>query len=459
MVAKKLLVAGAITLLMVAQGKVFAAEQLPLQKDAKMCLNCHKAEPGQMRAEFDSVAMKSRSIQLKIDSRAEVVRFDVATLKVVNGSVPGDLEKSLRAIKKGHQVRVEFVEKDGVKNITLLAIKPPLNFPPEKVMKTADIERLVNGGSEKGAYLLVDSRPTPKFMEGAIPTAINIPFPSFKQMTDRLPKDKNTLLVFYCAGITCPLSPNSAKASELLGYKNVKVYLDGTPEWTKKNYTVVNPLGLKEGWMDKELSYILLDVRSSREVGEGFIKGAVSVPMATLATALKSFPPKELKPPVIIYDDRGGEISSMAARELFDAGYTNTKVLTGGFAAWKQAGLPVTTSAIGTTVTYIPKPKPGSISIDEFKKRASSSDVVIVDVRTADEVKAGLIKGAVNIPSEEISGRYKELPKDKLIILECPTGTRAEMAYTILKEKGYTVTYLDAKVTVNEDGTYELERN
>ena len=70
-----------------------------------------------------------------------------------------------------------------------------------------------------------------------------------------------------------------------------------------------------------------------------------------------------------------------------------------------------------------------------------------------------MIKGAINIPSDEIARRLEELPKDKLIITECPTGTRAEMAYTILKEKGYQIKFLDAKVAVNEDGTFELERN
>ena len=457
-ITKWAVMAGA--LMVVAVAPVYAAEQAAVQKDTRICLNCHKAEPGQMRAEFDSVAMKSQSIQLKIDSRSEVVRFDSKTLQVNNGAVPGDLEKTLRAIKKGHQVRIVYVEKDGVKNISLLSIKPPLNFPPEKVLKTADVEKMVILGPDKGNYLLVDSRPAPKFMEGAIPTAINIPFPSFKQMTDRLPGDKNTLLVFYCAGITCPLSPNSAKASEALGYRNVKVYLDGTPEWTRKNYTVVTPQGLKEVWMDKELSFILLDLRPAPEAGQGAIKGAVSVPAANLVTALKSFPPKELKPPVIVYDDRGGDTAAKAARELMAAGYTNAKVLTGGIAAWKLAGLPIATETVATTVSYVPKPKPGTISLDEFRKVAQApAGAVIVDVRTAEECKDGMIKGAINIPSDEIARRLEELPKDKLIITECPTGTRAEMAYTILKEKGYQIKFLDAKVAVNEDGTFELERN
>jgi hypothetical protein len=51
--------------------------------------------------------------------------------------------------------------------------------------------------------LIVDSRPTRgKFNKGYIPTAINIPDSKFAEMTDKLPKDKNTLLIFYCQGPT-----------------------------------------------------------------------------------------------------------------------------------------------------------------------------------------------------------------------------------------------------------------
>jgi 3-mercaptopyruvate sulfurtransferase SseA len=51
--------------------------------------------------------------------------------------------------------------------------------------------------------LIIDSRPyKPKYVNGHIPTAINIPFSQFDKMTDRLPADKNTLLIFYCEGPT-----------------------------------------------------------------------------------------------------------------------------------------------------------------------------------------------------------------------------------------------------------------
>ncbi len=51
--------------------------------------------------------------------------------------------------------------------------------------------------------MIIDSRPyKPKYANGHIPTAINIPGSQFDKMTDKLPKDKNTLLIFYCGGPT-----------------------------------------------------------------------------------------------------------------------------------------------------------------------------------------------------------------------------------------------------------------
>jgi len=50
---------------------------------------------------------------------------------------------------------------------------------------------------------IIDSRPyQPKYANGHIPTAINIPGSQFDKMTDKLPEDKNTLLIFYCGGPT-----------------------------------------------------------------------------------------------------------------------------------------------------------------------------------------------------------------------------------------------------------------
>jgi hypothetical protein len=182
-----------------------AAPAAPQSKPtmAKVCANCHQPQPGSLRGNFDSVAYKAQSIQIKIDEATEILRFDKDALKVLNVQPDAaNPAEPLRAIKRGKEVRIEFIEKDGKKFAVLVAAKVPIKVAPEKLISTADVEKLVARGPEKGTYLLIDARPAPRFMEGAIPTAVSIPFPAFEKMVDKLPKDKNALIVYYCAGVT-----------------------------------------------------------------------------------------------------------------------------------------------------------------------------------------------------------------------------------------------------------------
>jgi rhodanese-related sulfurtransferase len=463
LVVRKLLAGLALLTMMLLASATMAAGAPPAKPTkAKICMGCHPgAEPGNLRAEFDSYSLLAQTLQLKIDANTEVVRFDKNTLKLLNASVPGDLEKSLKAIKKGHQVRAEYTEKNGEKTVTLLAIKPPLKVSADKLYKTEDVAKLLALGPEKGKYLLVDSRPRPLFLVGAIPTAVSIPYFEIKTSLEKFPKDKNALVVFYCAGPSCALSPQSAKYLESEGYTNVKVYHDGYPAWAQKNYGVVSPQALKEAWFDKELSFVLLDVRPGAAAKKGFIKGAVNVPEAAMDGALSSFPDKALKPPFVIYDNSGEGSAQKVAQKLVAAGYSGPRVLVGGIAAWGAAGYAVSSGATATEVVYVPKPKAGSCSIPEFEVlgKVIPANTVVIDVRNPDECdETGIIKGALNIPADQLSQRLGEIPKDKEIIVYCSTGARAEMAYNILKDKGYRVRFLEVGVDTYKDGTFEVQK-
>ncbi len=256
------------------------------------------------------------------------------------------------------------------------------------------------------------------------------------------------------------MSPNSAGRAEKLGYTNVKVYHEGLPEWTKKNYTVLSVQSMKEAFIDKEIPAVLLDVRPPAIAQKGFIKGAVVMPAADVAANIAKFPPKDKKPPIIIYDQNGGDSAKTAAKSLLAAGYTGVSLLTGGMDAWQTASYPVATGTLAAAIVYVPKLRPGEITIEEFNKIAEGTrpEAVIVDVRNTDEAGAGMIKGAKNIPDENIVDRASELPKDKVIVTHCSTGVRAEMAYHKLKEKGYNVKFVNAKLDIDKDGNYKIEK-
>ncbi len=426
---------------------------------AKLCTNCHQPQAGSLRGNFDNVAFKSQSIQIRLDDAVEILKFNPDTVKVIDAGKPASAE-ALRNIKKGHEVRVEYTESGGIKAATAVTTKPPIKIAAEKLISTEEVEKLVALGPEKGKYTLVDCRPVPRVQEGSILTSVNIPYPAFDKMTDKLPKDKSALLVYYCNGVTCNMSPASSVKAEKLGYTNVKVYREGMPEWLKGHYGVLSVQFLKEAWIDKDIPHVLLDVRPGKATGQGFIKGAVSLPLGDLPANLAKFPSRDLKPPIMVYDKNGGDDAKNAAKTLIAAGYNKVIIVTGGFEAWKAAAFPVETGAPSANIAYTPKPRPGELSIEEFRKIAASApaDAMILDVRNIDEAGAGMIKGAKNVPDEDLLDRLAELPKDKMIVAHCSTGVRAEMAYHKLKEKGYQVKFLNAKIDIDKDGNYQIER-
>ncbi|MFZ5540152.1 MAG: rhodanese-like domain-containing protein, partial [Pseudomonadota bacterium] len=160
-----------------------------------------------------------------------------------------------------------------------------------------------------------------------------------------------------------------------------------------------------------------------------------------------------------VYDGRGGADAVAAARALVRAGQTNVQVMTGGLLGWQAAGYAIESGApAATKVAYTPRPRPGSIPADEFRRLAvnTPADTLILDVRNRDEANAGMIKGAVLIPDEELAARINELPRDKRIIAHCATGIRAEMAYHKLKDAGYKAGFLNAEIEIAKDGSFRL---
>lgn len=70
-------------------------------------------------------------------------------------------------------------------------------------------------------------------------------------------------------------------------------------------------------------------------------------------------------------------------------------------------------------------------------------DYIVLDVRTKAENKMGAIKGAINIPIDEIRERLSELEKfkDRKIIVYCATGYRSYIVTKLLSNLGFKNVY------------------
>ncbi len=434
-----------------------AAQARPPQP--AMCAACHKLEANQVGGYFESAAFKSLSMQIDVGGKApQILRFDAKALEVVDDGKAMKPEH-LKDAKKRHEVIVTWAEKDGVRTATKIAFKGPVKIDPKNLIDYAGVARLVADGPAKGKFTLIDSRPLVRFQEGALPGAIHLPFIGFDKFADRLPKDKAQLVVFYCGGITCTLSPNSLKKAQLMGYTNLRVYREGEPEWKQRNYLVTTPTFVKAAYVDRDIPHVLIDARSADDATSGHIKGAVSVPVGQMAAVRKSLPAPKLNAPLIVYDGRGGEQAVAVAQALIQAGQKNVMVLKGGMVDWVAAGYAVESGVPAPKqIAYAPKPRAGSLPMAEFTTLAKNTpaDVLILDVRNPDEAQQGMIKGAVLIPDEELSARIAELPKGKRIVTHCLTGIRAEMAYHKLKEAGYNAAFLNNEIEVAKDGSFKI---
>ena len=69
----------------------------------------------------------------------------------------------------------------------------------------------------------------------------------------------------------------------------------------------------------------------------------------------------------------------------------------------------------------------------------SGENLNVIDVREVDEVSAGKIPGAVNIPLGLLEFRMHELDKSKEYIMVCRSGGRSGQACQFLDSQGYKV--------------------
>lgn len=85
---------------------------------------------------------------------------------------------------------------------------------------------------------------------------------------------------------------------------------------------------------------LVLDIRTPEAFKQGHITGALNVPAQTLETNLKKLIKYKNSPVVVV--DETGQASIRVLGELKKNNFQKLHLLSGGLAAWKQAGLPLT---------------------------------------------------------------------------------------------------------------------
>ncbi|MBK9349705.1 MAG: rhodanese-like domain-containing protein [Sulfuritalea sp.] len=326
----------------------------------------------------------------------------------------------------------------------------------------------------KKGVVIIDSRPAARqYDPGHIPGAINIPDSQFDKLVDKLPADKATLLLFYCGGLECMLSHNSAFKAEKLGYTNIKVYPAGSPEWKAKGGPISVSAAYVKKLMDEKAAYALIDARPKRVADKGMIPTAINISDTEFDKQVDRLPADKATP--LIYYCGGLEcvLSDNSAEKARKLGYTNVLTYPPGYPEWEKLhGAPNPVAAMAgaaagmasamtqAAASLVPGKEKGSVTVASFEQvwKTNPGSIMLVDVRDPKEVATGMIKGSVNIPMNELEKKIATLPTDKPVVFVCGTGARSGEAYDTVKLLGGKVqaSFLDADVKFNADGSYSM---
>ena len=318
--------------------------------------------------------------------------------------------------------------------------------------------------------VIIDSRPAARqYDPGHIPGAVNIPASQFDKQLGKLPADKAALLLFYCGGLDCMLSHNSAFKAEKLGYTNVKVYPAGMPDWKAKGAPVsVSAAHLKK-LMEEKTAYVLVDARPKRVADKGMIPTAINISDTEFDKHVDKLPADKATP--LLYYCGGLEcvLSDKSADKARKLGYTNVLTYPPGYPEWEKlhggsaAASAAPGAAAGPTTTVaalVPGKEKGTVTVASFEKvwKETPASLLLVDVRDPKEFAAGTIKGAVNIPMNELEKKIAALPADKPVVFVCGTGARSGEAFDTVKLLGGNVqaSFIDADIKFNGDGSYSM---
>lgn len=316
--------------------------------------------------------------------------------------------------------------------------------------------------------MIIDSRPARKYSAGHIPTSVLMPDSKFEEMAAGiLPEAKDQLLIFYCGGYHCKLSHKSAYKAEKMGYSNIKVYAAGSPDWKAKGEVMSIDTAMLQQMMAGEDPVLIVDSRpKGRKYDAGHIPGALSIPDKQFEKYAGMLPTDKATNLVFYCGGFICKLSDNSARKAMALGYKKVKTYQAGFPAWKKEVGVVAKNVTPDTATAaaaapaMPAAGEGIMSIADFKAALATppADLLIVDVRDAEEFAAGAIPGSLNMPVGGLDDTMFELPDDKRIVFTCTSGGRSGEAYDLVKllRPELKAVFVDAVVKYNKDGTVEI---
>jgi hydroxyacylglutathione hydrolase len=181
------------------------------------------------------------------------------------------------------------------------------------------------------------------------------------------------------------------------------------------------PLFSPQKFAEQSKSGVVIDTRNLESFAAGHIPDSFSIWLDGLPVFGGWIAAQ--KQPLFLLVERSKDIEK-ALLSLARIGFDNVKgVLSGGFEAWRDAGMSISTC--------------GTLSCHKLEE----SKIPVLDVREVTEYEEGHISGAYNVfvgfISDKVPEILKKYPKNEPLVVTCSVGHRASVAISVLQRNGY----------------------
>ena len=168
---------------------------------------------------------------------------------------------------------------------------------------------------------------------------------------------------------------------------------------------------------------VLVDIRNAAAFGAAFIPGSFNIGLAVNSANWLGLVAETNQDVVLIVDHELEAVD--AVRQFRRVGFDRIiGYLDQGISDWAN---------MGNDLDHLPQITPASLK-DVLEKYP---DHVLIDVRSPQEWHAGHIKGAQHIPINDLIRTGVDLEKNRHVSAICSYGYRANIAGSVLKNRGY----------------------
>ncbi len=237
----------------------------------------------------------------------------------------------------------------------------------------------------------------------------------------------------------------------------VKALLEGQPEppkyfammkkLNKEERSILKSIPIPNELMQEELEQALqqgmtlIDTRSKEEFSQKHIPGSVNIHDDSALTNWAGWILDYAKPFVLVAPKhRIPEIS----KALIRIGLDNIHGFIPGVDGWIAKGNPVESV--------------NEVSPSELKNLFAENNIQVVDVRGAVEYDDEHLRNAVNIHAGHLIDNLERLPKNKNLVLQCLSGDRSMIAYSLLSKRGFkNIANLTGGINAWKDAGFSVE--